>query len=190
MKIGYLGPQGTYTEEATDQFIIQQGIVKSEKVSFTSIKTVFESLDKQEVKALVVPLRNSIAGDYKETSECLQKYRVSQVDYLKLKIKLAIGIHPKAVKEDVTEIKSKDTALKECAIYLKRNFSQASKVEVESTSTTMEEIIVNNLRSVAAIGSERGMRLYGLKIINEDIGDKEENVTTFIYLVKKHEGRV
>ena len=39
--------------------------------------------------------------------------------------------------------------------------------------------------SVAAIGSESGMEKYGLKILDRDIQDNENNFTVFIYVTRR-----
>jgi len=100
-------------------------------------------------------------------------------------IKLALGIYPNVNPKRIIKIKSKDTALKECNRYLNKNYPRAKRIECKSTAAAMQEIMRTKSRTTASIGSEHGMNLYGLKILNYDIGDKKENYTTFILIKLK-----
>ena len=185
MKIGYLGPEGTYTQQATEELVEKLRLSDVEKLPLKSIDDVLESLYKGTADAAVIPLRNSLAGDYAETIRCLKKYDFNTRDSIDLQIKLAFAIHPEAKKTDVREIRSKDTALRECSTYLRKNYPNAQRVNVESTATAMQFIIQQNQRHAAAIGSERGMELYGLKIVDDNIGNDRNNFTTFLYLERR-----
>lgn len=185
MRIGYLGPEGTYTQQATEELVKKLRLSAVEKLPLRSIDDVFESLHNGTIDAAVVPLRNNLAGDYTETVRGLQTYDFSTTESIELQIKLALGIHPEADVSGVREIRSKDTALRECSEYLREHYPCARQVEVESTATAMKYIIQQNQRHTAAIGSESGMKLYGLTIVNGDIGNEKNNFTTFLYLERR-----
>ena len=185
INIGYLGPKGTYCEQATDVFVERLGL-KVKKVTLPpGIPGMFLELDSGKVQAIVVPLINSIYGPYVETVKGLGRFPLVQKGSLDLKIDLAIGIHPESCLEDITEVRSRDTALGECAQYLDKNFSSTRRVKIGSTAQGMKEIHDNKLMHVAAVGGEYGLQLYGLKVIARNIEDRRDNFTTFLYLCKK-----
>ncbi len=185
MRIGYLGPEGTYTQQATERLLDKLGLSDVERLPLRSIDNVLGSLNQGEIDYAVVPLRNSVVGDYAETAKGLRRYNFVRIDSVELQIKLALGIHPNGDKNNIIEIKSKDTALRECSKYLNEHYANARLVEVESTAAAMQNVIQQNEIYTAAIGSEIGMKLYGLKIVDDDIGNEKDNFTTFVFLKKK-----
>ena len=179
MRIGYLGPEGTYTEEAAR--ILAKG--KHVFAPFQPIGMVFQMLDRRDVDLAVVPMRNSIAGDYTETFECIGRYtNINIKASTDLLIRLALGIHLESNIGAITDVLSKDTALRECSDYLGKQFPSAKRTETPSTAYAMREIRDKRLVHAAAIGSIVGLRTYGLQIIADDIGNQKDNFTTFLLL--------
>ena len=186
--VGHLG-RGTYTEEATDIFIqrrVKQRRGESyQKRPLASISGVFLHLEQKMIDAAVVPLMNSIAGIYIETFKGLMRYDFVQRGSLDLPIRLMFGINRLARSDELNEVRSKDTALRECAHYLDKHFSHLRRVGVENTGEAIESISRDGLMHVGAVGSRYGMNMYGLKIIGENIEDDSSNNTTFLMLARK-----
>ena len=185
MIIGYLGPEGTYSQQAVERFVKILNLSNFKKVAIKTVNDVLEYLNLDKIDAGVVPLKNNLAGYYKETVDGLKKYNFGIIAFTELQIRLTLGIHPKTEKTKIREIRSKDMALLECASYLKENYPNAKQVKVKSTARAIKEIIQKDQRDIAAIGSEIGMKLYGLQIVDDDIGDKKDNFTKFLYLKRK-----
>ncbi|GEM_PF-6266014 len=185
MRLGYLGPEGTYTQQAAEEFVRKLRLSDAERLPLNSIDDVLESLDQGMIDSAVVPLRNNLAGDYTETVKGLNRHDFNIVDSIELQIRLALGIHPETDETAVTEIRSKDTALRECSEYLREHYPNVRLVEVESTAAAMQQVMQQKQRHVAAVGSEIGMKLYGLTVVNSDVGNQKDNFTTFIYLKRQ-----
>ena len=176
MKIGYLGPEGTFTEQAAMQCV---GKRQHEcLVPIDSIDALVLALQKEKIDAAVAPIDNSLRGEYRETVDGIEKYKFQIATTLILNIHLAIGIHPKSKKETITEIWSKDSALEQCSQYLNKNFQHALRKEVPSTAYAMKTIMKKNMNNVAAIGSEEGMNRYGLVVIDKQIENASSKPAT------------
>lgn len=177
MKIGFLGPQGTYTEGAA-----KAAVAEAEHVPYASVESVFDAVARQEVDRGLVPIENVIQGPVTETLDNLFHCadRVKIVDMLMLPIQHAIGVF--SPQSRVSRILSKDQALKQCSAYLQANFPQAQCVEVDSTSAAMQAIATQHLQDAAAIGSETALKQYGLHVLDRDIGNVKENKTRFAVL--------
>ena len=177
MKIGFLGPQGTYTEEAA-----KAAVAEAELVPYNSIESVFDAVVRQDVDRGLVPIENVIQGPVTETLDNLfqRAGRVKIVDMLVLPIEHAIGVL--SPQSQVSRVLSKDQALKQCSAYLQANFPEAQCVDVESTSAAMETISRERLADAAAIGSESALRQYDLHVLDRDIGNVKQNKTRFAVL--------
>jgi prephenate dehydrogenase len=177
VRIGFLGPAGTYTEEAA-----RVAVADAAYLPYPSIEAVFEAVQQCEVDRGLVPIENVIQGPVTETLDNLYHYAatVKIVDMLVLPIEHAIGALVPA--EKITRIMSKDQALKQCSIYLQAHYPHAQQLEVASTSAAMQTIVSEQLQDAAAIGSAQAMAHYNLPILARDIGNVNNNKTRFTLL--------
>jgi prephenate dehydratase/prephenate dehydrogenase len=177
VKIGFLGPQGTYTEEAA-----KAAMADAVYMPYASIESVFDAVAQQEVARGLVPIENVIQGPVTETLDNLfhGADRVKIVDMLVLPIQHAIGVL--SPQSRVSRVLSKDQALKQCSAYLQANYPQAQCLDVDSTSAAMETIAAQRLTDAAAIGSETALKQYGLHVLDRDIGNIKQNKTRFAVL--------
>lgn len=183
MNIGFLGPQGTYTEEAAKAIRADAA-----HVPYASIDAVFEAVQRHEVDRGLVPIENVIQGPVTETLDNLYRHAdtITILDMLVLPIQHAIGALPGAAQ--LRRILSKDQALKQCSTYLLEHHPQAQQVEVASTSAAMETIVTERLQDAAAIGSAQALAHYGLTILAQNIGNVKHNKTRFAVIGPRAEG--
>ena len=177
MKLGFLGPPGTYTEEAA-----KAAMPDAISLPYPSIDAVFEAVVQHEVERGLVPIENVIQGPVTETLDNLYRYaaHLKLVDMLVLPIQHTLGVLSPATR--ITRVLSKDQALKQCSAYLQAHYPQAQQVEMPSTSAAMEAIITERLSDAAAIGSLQALQQYGLHILAQDIGNVQRNKTRFAVL--------
>jgi prephenate dehydratase/prephenate dehydrogenase len=183
VKIGFLGPQGTYTEEAA-----KTAAPHASYIPYPSIDAVFEALLQQHIDRGIVPIENVIQGPVTETLDNLYHYAaaITIVDMLVLPIQHAIGTLSPASR--ITRVLSKDQALKQCSTYLQAHFPHAQQVEVASTSAAMQRIVSERLADAAAIGSAAALQQYGLHLLEQNIGNIKHNKTRFAVLGPVSEG--
>jgi prephenate dehydratase len=150
VKLGFLGPSGTYTEEAA-----RVAMPDALYLPYPSIDAVFEAVARHDVERGLVPIENVIQGPVTETLDNLYRYAVQLklVDMLVLPIQHALGVLSSATQ--IRRVLSKDQALKQCSAYLQEHYPQAQQVDMASTSAAMEAIITERLSDAAAIGSPR-----------------------------------
>lgn len=177
MRIGFLGPQGTYTEEAA-----KTAAADATYIPYASIDAVFNAVLRREVERGLVPIENVIQGPVTETLDNLYRHAqdITIVDMLVLPIQHAIGVLSPST--HVTRVMSKDQALKQCSVYLQEHYPQAQQVDVSSTSGAMETIATERLGDAAAIGSAVSLEQYGLHIVERNIGNTKHNKTRFAVL--------
>ena len=137
MRMGFLGPSGTYTEDAA-----RRAAPHATHVAMMSIDAVFEAVATGHVEFGLVPIENVIAGPVTETLDNLYTYadRINIVDMLVVPIQHAIGVLPEAVNAVtatptlVKRVLSKDQALKQCSHYLDAHFPNSVRVDTLSTA--------------------------------------------------------
>jgi len=184
MTIGFLGPAGTYTDEAAQQLFPADA-----RVPYASIDAVFEAVVARAVRYGVVPIESLVQGPVTETLDNLFRYagRVTIGDMLVLAIDHAIGALGKP--QEIRRILSKDQALHQCSAFLAHTFPQAALVETPSTTAAMEMIVQQGWRDAAAIGNAAALEHYGLEVLARGIGNPPQNKTKFAVLGEHHHAR-
>jgi prephenate dehydratase len=171
-KIGFLGPSGTFTEEAASS-------LNGELKTFDSISGVLDAVKNKNVDLGVVPIENSIEGPVGLVLDLLvHNYNLRIFKELILPIRHNLLLNKNAKMEDIEIIFSVSQALSQC-----RKFIEDLGVKTRGTSSTAAaaEMILGK-KKAAAIGTEKAAEIYGLKIELRNIQDYKNNLTRFIVL--------
>lgn len=171
-KIGFLGPSGTFTEEAASK-------LKGELVPFESIVEILDAVDTDEMDYGVVPIENSIEGAVGMTLDLMaHEYDLKIRNQIILPISHKLLLNHGVKIDDVKIIYSHIQALSQC-----RKFVNELGVTVHATpSTSAAAEHVQGRKNAAAIGTARAAEIYNLKIVANDIQDYENNLTRFVVL--------
>jgi prephenate dehydratase len=172
MIIGFLGPAGTFTEEAASK-------ISGKLRSFDSIVEVLEAVKAQEVDVGVVPIENSVEGSVGVTLDIM-----AQEDSLKIMREIVIPVrqylllNPGVRLENVKEVYSHSQALAQCRHYLEK-LGMPTRATV---STTAAAKAIRGKPEMAAIGTSQAAEIYGLVIAEPDIQDYPNNSTRFLVI--------
>jgi prephenate dehydratase len=176
-KVAFLGPQGTFAEEAA---LLHDP--KAELVPFVSIPAVAVAVDTGMVDEGVVPIENSIEGSVPDTLDILiHESRVLIRRELILPIEHYLLTKPGTNANEIRTVFSHPQALAQCRRFLERCFPKAQAVAALSTAAAVEEMMKDTAPS-AAIGTRRAAQLWGAVILAQGIQDYKPNVTRFVVL--------
>lgn len=179
-RIAYLGPPGTFAEEATIRYD-----EKAQLLPFLSISAVVASVDTDIAEEGVVPIENSLEGSVPETLDLLiHDSRLLIRQELVLPIRQHLLVKPEVEAGEVNILFSHPQALGQCRRFLERCFPKAQIVAALSTAAAVEQM-VSSSTPAAAIGTQRAATLHGAKILARDIQDRSPNVTRFVVLASK-----
>jgi len=177
MTVGFLGPEGTYTDEAARQLFPD-----TTRVAYPSIDAVFDAVAARTIHAGVVPIESLVQGPVTETLDNLFRFagKVTIGEMLVLPIDHALGALGEP--QDIRRILSKDQALHQCSDYITRTYPHAALIETSSTTAAMEMIVRQGWRDAAAIGHAAALQQYGLQVVARGIGNPPQNKTKFAVL--------
>lgn len=183
-KYGYLGPKGTYSEEALFIYL-ESGKTNSKTVPYPSIEQVLSAIGKGEISHGIVPLENSSEGTVNLALDFIANdRRLNIIGEVILPIKHNLLTKPGMREEEIELVVSHPQALAQCRKYLSRHFPGVPVSEVNSTAEAAE-IAAKRENNIAAIGNIRAAENYGLQIIKYDIQDCQENRTRFVVVSKE-----
>ncbi|SFJ16895.1 prephenate dehydratase [Halobacillus dabanensis] len=179
-KIGYLGPKGTFTKMAVDALFDGGNYI-----SYESIPACLDAVEAGEISTAVVPIENAIEGSVHLTIDYLvHQVKQSIIAELTVPIKQHLLVHPDEQGEKIHKIYSHSHAIAQCHQYLHKRYPEA---ELEYTASTGKaaEIVADVGRGYAAIGNHLAAEENGLKILDTDIHDYDNNHTRFAVVQKQ-----
>jgi prephenate dehydratase len=186
MKLGILGPEGTFSETAALLWLkvsISESINKVEVHYSDTIFDVAESIVRKEVDYGIVPIENSLEGSVGETLDLLssenEKGGIQIIGEVLLPIKICLLSRGSFAK--IRTVVSHPHALAQCKQFIRERL-QAKGVKVKSVdSTAAAAKLAKEIDAIGALASEEAAKKYGLSILAENVQDKA-SVTRFVAL--------
>ncbi len=176
-RIAFLGPVGTFTEEAALRYSPQ-----SDLEPFPSIPAVAMAVASGMTEEGVVPIENSLEGSVTYTLDVLiQEERLSIQRELVLPIEHCLLVRPGTRAADIQMVYSHPQALGQCRGFLERCFPKAQLIASLSTVAAVEEM-KGSSTPAAAISPGRAAQLHDMVILARGIQDNPSNATRFVVL--------
>ena len=178
-KIVYLGPEGSYTQEAAINKLGNQ----NKYYSVNSITNIFFEIEEGRAQYGIVPIENSSNGIVGDTINCFNNYDLNIVGETVLDIHHTLVSNCTKV-EDINVIFSKDIAFDQCSIFLENyHLNEAKYVYVESTTKAAK--LAAKTKNSAAICSKLAAKTHSIPILFKNIEDNKENRTRFFIISKE-----
>lgn len=178
--IGYLGPEGTFCEMAAKKLFPGKKLCP-----YPNVISVVEAVAKGNLVTGVLPMENLLEGTVTPVLDGLTSYPQAKISgETLLKIEHHLMVSPGMRKEQLTAVFSHSHALAQCQEYLRKYFPHLPCQALSSTAEGARRIALE-LNTCAAIGNKRAAEIYGLEILEENIGDIQENFTRFIVITNK-----
>ena len=183
-KLAYLGPQGTYSEQAARDWDSDAILVPVD-----SIPSVASSVVSGDADEGVVPIENSIEGGVTFTLDLLiHDSNLSICGETVVTINQCLMAQTQIELEGIKIVMSHPQSLGQCREFLRENLSKAELIASLSNSAAVREMMESDV-STAAISSKRAAEIYGAEILMENVEDRPNNETRFVILSHVDEER-
>lgn len=184
MKIAYLGPPGTFTEEALLSDPSSEG-GDVELIPMRSIDEVLVSVHDGQVDRGFVAIENSIEGTVNVTLDTLV---FGSELLIQREVVTPIRMHLMGRKgADVAgldRVLSFPHAIAQCRDWLSSHAPRATIVAANSTADAVRMVSEWDDPTAAAIGPARAAELHGLDVLAADIEDHPDNATRFVLVAR------
>ena len=161
IRIGYQGIKGSNSETVTNQIVQQLGLGTVELVPLVSSKAVVQALREDTVDFGVMAVRNSIAGDVKETKDVLQLFLYNIADTVTIPINHCLFKHP--------DVSVSETTTSEVR---KRLFPTLGEQETADTALAAQQLADGTLsKSTMVLCSKQAGTQHGLDLVCEHVAD-------------------
>src|SRR3954462_5034771 len=180
MRIAYLGPTGTFTEDALREAEPGRDF---ETLHTATVHHAIMALERGEADRATVPFENSIEGSVRETLDALafdaeQVTIVGEYDYA---VRPCLIVRREVGLEEIDLVLSHSQPLAQCARFIREQLAGAEQRVVSSTAEAVREVSESGARW-AALGTRSAAKLYGCVVLQEGVEDVSDNVTRFVWI--------
>jgi prephenate dehydratase len=177
-RIAFLGPPGTFTEEA---LLGQADLADAELVPMRSMADVLAAAQSGEVDFGFVPIENAIEGTVNLTLDALVfEHELLIQREVESRIQLNLLAAPGTTLADVRTVVSIPHATAQCRAFFARELPGVELAASNSTAEAARTVGEDRPPNTAAVGTALAAKLYGLDVLAEDIEDHPDNSTRFV----------
>lgn len=177
--LAFLGPFGTYGEQAARQFIEEESLSDVQLIPCVGLRAVVEHLAMGHCDSAVVPVENSVEGGVTATLDAL--WSQSELCIRRaLVLPIRHALLGSGDLSGVTEVLSHPQALAQCSGWLARHLPNALQLPTTSTAEAARMVAGSHFR--AAIASRPAAQEHGLRELAYPINDVAGNCTRFLLL--------
>ena len=178
IRVSYLGPEGTYTEEAAKFFFSAGDFVPKASVT-EAIADVMEG----EADYAVIPQENTLGGAVTNYVDALiAEEDIYVVGEVILPINQTLMGLPGASLEDIRTVCSHAQGIIQSAEWRKEHLPDAATQEMSSTAAAAGYVAENGDKTIAAVAAPGAADLYGLEVLAENVQITDANKTRFYVL--------
>jgi len=178
--VTFLGPSGTFTEEALRA---EPTMAEAKLQPMATFAEVMDAVGVGQVDYAFVAVENSIEGSVPVTLDQLVfEGDLRIVGEMVLPVTQNLLLVPGATLEGLHEVVSFPHAVAQCRGWLHTNLPGVAEGAASSTAEAARLVAAAHDRSVAAIGTCLAASIYGLDVGAERIEDHDDNVTRFVLL--------
>jgi prephenate dehydratase len=181
VRVAFLGPAGTFTEEA-----LRHSAPADAEVEEVPYPTVYETVMAVQAGAAdraVVPIENSLEGSVTATLDAL----AGEADRVRIAAEVVRPVShcliaPAGVGiADVRRVVSHPQAIAQCAGFLRERLPAAEPASAPSTADAVRTVAGAG-EPWAALGPRLAAELYACEVLAEGVEDGSDNHTRFVWL--------
>jgi prephenate dehydratase len=180
MKIAYLGPAGTFTEDALGEALPQGGY---EALRTATIHDAILAVERGEAERALVPIENSLEGSIRPTLDTLafETSAVTIVGEHDYRVRVHLIAREGVQVENIEAVLSHPQPLAQCQRFLRETLPEVELRSVSSTAAAVR-MVSESSRPWAALGARAAAVLYDCQLLREGVEDQDDNVTRFVWI--------
>ena len=184
-RVAFLGPEGTFSEEALFAAIGREQVVP---VPTPTIYDCVMAVHEGNVERALVPIENSLEGSVNATLDALvfETDKVRIVGEVVQPIRHSLIAHRPLRLDEVERVVSHPQATAQCARFLRDRLPNAEVVAAPSTAEAVQ-VVAQSDKPWAALGTKLSAELYDCTVLEEGVEDHPENETRFVWLEEQQQ---
>ncbi len=180
--IAFLGPVGTFTEQALHT---QPDLASAKLIPMPSFSAVLNAVEAGDVDCGFVAIENAIEGTVNVNQDTLAfDVELPIQREVVLPVHLDLMVRPGTTIDRITRVWSYPHALAQCRKFLARELPLAEAEASNSTADAARMLAQHDDPHGAAIAPGRAAEVYGLEVIAHAIEDHAGNETRFVLVAR------
>jgi prephenate dehydratase len=163
--VAYPGPVGSHTSVAAATLFPADTLVP-----LSGFRAVADAVVSAEATHGVLPIESSLAGAVAETHDLLYERALSIVGETILPIRHCLAASGAIPFDEIRVVRSHPSALEQCRSLLAR-LPKASVIASATTAEAAQQAAEEGDPTVAVIAGDEAVSLYGLTVLEHDVGD-------------------
>jgi prephenate dehydratase len=183
VRVAYLGPPGTFSEDALRAAVGDQEV---EAIPSPSVYDAIIALRDGDADRALVPFENSIEGAVTATLDTLafDADGLTLVGEYDLPVRHCLIAREEIPLEQIEVVLSHPQASAQCARFIRENLPRAEVRAASSTADAVREVAESDA-PWAALGAESAARLYGAAVLRAGVEDVADNITRFVWIARE-----
>jgi prephenate dehydratase len=183
VRVAFLGPEGTFSEEAMFASAGRAGV---EPVSAPTIYECVMAVANGRADRALVPIENSLEGSVNATLDALvfETDEVSIVGEFVHPIQHTLIARSQISLDRIERVVSHPQASAQCARFLRDKLGAAEVVAAASTADAVR-VVAESDQPWAALGNHLAAEIYDAEILADRVEDTPDNETRFVWLARK-----
>ena len=178
LTIAYLGPRGTFTEEALRAMSVSEGAALH---PLATAEAVLDAVRSGEAARGLVAIENSIEGGVSATLDNLASGDpLVIVDEVVIRVRFALLARPGTELAGVRRIATHAVAAAQCRAWVQTMLPDAEIVPVSSNAAGARAVAEGTYDAALAPSIAAGV--YGLEVLADDVADNDEAWTRFVLI--------
>jgi prephenate dehydratase len=180
-RVGYLGPEGTFSEEA---LLASASPERVQPVGMATIYDAIEAVRRGEVDFSVVPIENSLDGSVTVTLDLL----ADETGGLRIVGEAVLSVRHSLIAAREVALGEIDTVIThpqvpgQCERFLRGELARARVLAASSTAEAVRRVVEDGREREAALGTALAAAMYGGTVLREGVQDRDDNETRFVWL--------
>jgi prephenate dehydratase len=189
MRVGYFGPEGTFTEEALIEATGgRDGTARSQALELLPLPTIYDTVmavHDRRVERALVPIENSLEGSVNATVDALaiETQDVAIVGEVVHPIRHCLIARTELQLSEIEAVVSHPQATAQCARFIRARLPRA-KVLAGSSTAEAVRMVADHYGPWAALGNRLAADLYGCVVLLAGVEDVADNETRFVWLAR------
>jgi prephenate dehydratase len=182
-RVGYLGPEGTFSEEALLSSAVPDSI---EPIPRATIYDTVMALRDGDLEWAIVPIENSLDGSISVTLDLLAEEAedVQIVGETLLTVRHSLIARQLLGLQQINTVVSHPQVPGQCARFLRGELAHARILPASSTAAAVREVLESSEHGLAALGTRLAADIYGGTVVREGVQDRDDNETRFVWLAQ------
>jgi chorismate mutase/prephenate dehydratase len=180
----YLGPVGTYSYQALKKYCDSRSL-HLEEVSCSNFRDQVNNVRQGITDLACLPIENTSSGMINDVVDLLRDHNVSVIGEVVLHIVHSILVNRPESAGRIKFIYSHPQPIVQCSNFLTQHYPDVTFKYCDSTADAIKKVRELDSDDAAAIGSDIGGGIFGLKPLISNIANQTSNYTRFIVIARE-----